>query len=575
MDRAELEALARRWIDGDPDPDTRAELARLLEAGDYDELEQRFALPLEFGTAGLRGIVGGGPARMNRAVVIRTTSAIARWLLDRVPDARALPVVLGWDGRLSSFAFAEDAAGVLAAAGIAVRYFDKPVPTPVVAFAARELGACAGIVITASHNPPEYNGYKVYGPEAMQISAPVDREIAERIVLVGAASEIRRLSGALSGASSRVTPLPAAMLDRYLGEIDRLRPPGAADRDFEIVYTPLHGVGAELAVRALEHAGFRRVRVVPAQAEPDGRFPSVRFPNPEEPGALDLALDLAAERAAPLILANDPDADRLAACVGSPAGGLLQLTGNQLGILLADFVLEHTPSAPRPLVVATVVSSPMIAAVAQHYGARFELTLTGFKWIWLAARRLEQAEGVRFAFGYEEALGYAAGRLVRDKDGISAALLFAELVAQGRARGESVLDRLQRLYRSHGLWVSTQLSIVRAGSSGRTDIERATALAADAPPAEIAGRRVERVRDFRKGGASRALWLGETLLVELDLEGGGRILVRPSGTEPKLKIYVDLRAELREDEVVSEREQAAQAEARALAASLAAALGLG
>jgi phosphomannomutase len=574
MDRAELEAVARRWIEGDPDPDTRAELARLLEAGDYGELEERFALPLEFGTAGLRGIVGAGPARMNRAVVIRTTSAIARWLLDRVPDARALPVVLGWDGRLSSFAFAEDVAGVLAAAGIPVRYFERPVPTPLVAFAARELGACAGIVITASHNPAEYNGYKVYGPEAMQISAPIDREIAELIELAGSAAEVRRLSGALAGASPLATPLPAAMLDRYLGEIDLLRPPGAADRDFEIVYTPLHGVGAELAVRALEQAGFRRVRVVPEQAEPDGRFPSVRFPNPEEPGALDLALGLAAESGAPLILANDPDADRLAACVGTPAGELVQLTGNQVGILLADFVLEHAPAAPQPLVVATIVSSPMIAALAQHHGARFEQTLTGFKWIWLAARRLEEAEGVRFAFGYEEALGYAAGRLVRDKDGISAALLFAELVAQGRAIRESVLERLARLYRRHGLWASTQLSIVLGGSSGRAQIERATALAADAPPAEIAGRRVERVRDFRKDGASRAPWLGETSLVELDLEGGARVLVRPSGTEPKLKIYVDLRAELGERDVLRECEHTAQTEARALAASLAGALGL-
>jgi phosphomannomutase len=572
MDRAELARAARSWIEGDPDAETRAELAALVAAGDYAELAERFARPLEFGTAGLRGIVGAGPARMNRAVVIRTTLGLAEWLLDRVPDARSLPVVLGWDGRSSSLAFAEAAAGVFANAGLNVRYFEEPVPTPLVAFAARELGACAGVVVTASHNPREYNGYKIYGPDAAQIASPIDAEIAQRIATAPSAAAIPRLASAFGGASPAVSVAPAALADRYLVELDALRPPGPANRDFDIVYTPLHGVGRKLAESALRRAGFHRLHVVPEQAEPDASFSTVRFPNPEEPGTLDLALALAARVGAELVLANDPDADRLAACVSTPAGRLLSLTGNQLGILLADFVLSYAPATPRPLIVATIVSSPMIAAVAAEHGARFELTLTGFKWIWLAARKLEQTEGVRFAFGYEEALGYAVGQLVRDKDGISAALLFAELVAHCRAQGQSVLERLESLQRRHGLWVSAQKSIVRPGSGGRADVERAAALVADEPPAELAGRKVASVRDFRSGGRRRAPWLGDAHLVELGLEGGGRVLVRPSGTEPKLKIYVDLRADLATHDNPSERERATVAEAHALADALATAL---
>jgi phosphomannomutase len=574
MISAELELAVRQWIDGDPDAETRAELTALLHAADEPELAERFAMPLAFGTAGLRGVVGAGPARMNRAVVMRVTRALADWLLQRVPDAKILPILLGWDGRASSRGFAEDTAGVLAAAGLTVRYFEQPVPTPLVAFAARELGACAAVVVTASHNPPEYNGYKVYGPAASQITPPIDREIAERIASGPPASAVPRIADAFGGKSPLVRPVPPTLAERYLAQLDALRGAGPADRDFALVYTPLHGVGRDLAERALRRAGFARLHVVAEQAEPDGRFPTLRFPNPEEPGSLDLALALGQRTGAELVLANDPDADRLGVCVSAPSGRFVQLTGNQIGILLADWVLSRAPPSPQPLVVATIVSSPMIAAVAAAHGARLELTLTGFKWIWLAALELERREGVRFAFGYEEALGYAAGRLVRDKDGISAALLFAELAASSRAAGHSVLERLDELYRRYGLWVSAQRSVVRPGTGGRVDIDRATDTAAERLPNVLGGRRVVSVRDFRKGGDTRAAWLGTAPLVELGLEGGGRVLVRPSGTEPKLKIYVDLPGALGASDSPRRCEERAVRRAQELAEELVAALGL-
>jgi phosphomannomutase len=570
FDREKLERAARSWIDGDPDPATRSELTTLLDAGNVAELTERLGGELEFGTAGLRGMVGAGPARMNRAVVIRTTRGLADYLLAKVRDARNLPVVLGYDGRVDSLRFAADAAGVLVAAGVPVRFFATPVPTPLVAYAARQLAATAAIVITASHNPPEYNGYKVYGSNAVQIVPPVDAEIAARIAAAGPANAIRRVEDALAHPSAGCEPIPDAMFERYLAELGALRPAVPAARDIGIVYTPLHGVGGRFVKRALAAAGYEKVHTVAEQAEPDGRFPTVRFPNPEEPGALDLALALAEKHDADLLLANDPDADRLAACVPTATGRWVPLSGNQIGLLLADYLLQNAAKTPRPLVVQSIVSSPMLAEVAAAYGAQAEQTLTGFKWIWTAALELEERGGVRFVFGFEEALGYSAGQLVRDKDGISTAVLFADLVSHCRASGQSVLDRLDALYRHHGLWVSIQKSIVAEGSEGLSRIERAMERVRSAPPVELGERRIKASIDYGSGAERRPRWLPATSLVALELEGGGRVLVRPSGTEPKLKIYVDLRVALKKDELLRQREEAATAEARVIADAAAA-----
>lgn len=565
---------ARAWIAQDPDPATRAELEALIASGDQQELRERMLAPLEFGTAGLRGVVGAGLSRMNRAVVIRATRGLADYVLARHPDARTLPVVVGYDGRLSSRQLAEDTVGVLVAAGIPVRFFDEPVPTPLVAYAARQLSATAAVVITASHNPPEYNGYKVYAANAAQIVPPVDVEISERIAAVTSAKDVPLEPGVMSG-HARAERVPDSFFDRYLAEVDAIRPRVERDQKLCIVYTPMHGVGWRFVKQTFERAGYSNVHVVAEQAEPDGRFPTVHFPNPEEPGALDLATALATEKKADLILANDPDADRLAVCIPTATGRYRQLTGNQVGLLLADFLLEHALRAPRPMVGSSIVSSPMLGSIAERYGARFEQTLTGFKWIWNAALDLEAQEGVRFAFGYEEALGYSVGRIVRDKDGVSAALLLADLAAHEQTQGGGLGERLERLYRKHGLWVSVQKSITRPGSEGLAEIERAMQVLKDQPPAALGGKRVSRVTDFRSGAESRPRWLPTTSLVALELEGGGRVLVRPSGTEPKLKIYVDLSVPLGEGERLSVKEEGATRDAQALASEIAAQVGLG
>lgn len=566
---------ARAWVAGDPDPRTRAELSALVEAGELAELTERMHAPLEFGTAGLRGIVGAGQNRMNRAVIIRTTRGLADYLLAHEPDARSRPVVVGFDGRLTSREFAEDTLGVLTAAGLTVRYFDAPVPTPMVAYAVRKLAAVAGIVITASHNPPEYNGYKVYASNGAQIIPPVDALIAGAIARVGAAAAVPRSAGALDLRRDHCEAVPHELFEAYLAELDAIRPKLDVERDFAIVYTPLHGVGWRYAAEAFAHASYHRVEVVAEQAEPDGNFPTVRFPNPEEPGALELAKALASERGAELVVANDPDADRLAVCVPAPGGGFKQLTGNQVGLLLADFMLEHAPGGVRPLVISSIVSSPMLGDVARAYGARFEQTLTGFKWIWNAALELERGGEGTFVFGYEEALGYSVGPLVRDKDGISAAVMFADLARACAARGESVLERLAGLYRRHGLWVSLQKSVVRPGTEGHAEIARAMDRLGRATPRELSGHRVSRATDYRSGGAERPRYLPDTSLVALALEGGSRVLVRPSGTEPKLKIYVDLRMALAAGADLAELEARALREAAGLAAAMIGFLELG
>ncbi|MFA9430530.1 phospho-sugar mutase [Egicoccus sp. AB-alg2] len=564
----DLQARASAWIAGDPDESTRAELQALLDAGDQAELLERVGVGLEFGTAGLRGIVGAGTNRMNRAVVRRTSRGLADHLLATVPGAAERGVVVGFDARVDSEEFAREAVAVFAGAGLKVRWFPSPRPTPLVAYAQRVLDAAAAVVITASHNPPEYNGYKVYAEGAAQIVPPTDAAIAAAIEAAGPAVDIP-LADPL--ASELVAPVPAEVVDRYLGELAAARPdtPGP---DLTIVYTPLHGVGGELVQRAMGEAGFHDLHLVPSQAEPDGRFPTVRFPNPEEPGAMDAALELAREVDATLVLANDPDADRLAAAVPDGNGGYRLLTGNQIGVLLTDHLLAGT-DADRPLVVASIVSTPMFRDVAAKYGAHAEFTLTGFKWICAAARDLERAEGRSFVYGFEEALGSSVGTVVRDKDGIGAAVAFAGLARSLAAEGRTVRDRLEELYRRHGLWVSHQHSITRPGSAGLAEIAQAMAVLETQVPEELAGQQVLSSLDYRVGAEERPPWLEAHDMVALELTDG-RALIRPSGTEPKLKIYVDLRGELRPDEDLDTRAEELLQRAAAVATDLAAFVGL-
>jgi phosphomannomutase len=527
---------ARSWIGSDPDLSTRAELEEIVEEGDTEELESRMNTILEFGTAGIRGKVGAGPGRMNRAVVIRTTHGLAQYLLSASDEVGR--VVLGFDARPTSRQFAEDAAGVLAAAGIPVLYFPTITPTPLVAYAAKHLLAGAGVVVTASHNPPEDNGYKVYGPDAAQIVSPMDVAIQHRIEDAPGASDIERIDGAFGSAPSLVVPVPADILDCYWEEVAATRS-RTSGSDLKVIYTPIHGVGRDTLFDLMDRAGHTGIEAVPEQAEPDGTFPTVDFPNPEEPGALDLALDLARSKSADLIVANDPDADRLAVVI--PEGREWRpLSGNEIGVLLGDYVLRNDASPGQAILSSSIVSSPMLAQIAHSYGARHSQTLTGFKWIVRAGLTLQAETGGRFVFGYEEALGFTIGSTVRDKDGLSAALIFTDLVADLRDEGRTVVDRLHDLWREHGLWVSGQTSIASTGPDWLEDMRTVVDRLGEAPPSELGGLAVTAVTDYRRNAEQRPPWLGEQALVELTLGERGRVLVRPSGTEPKLKIYVDL-----------------------------------
>ncbi len=560
---------AKEWIDGDPDPATRHELAALIEADRLDELSERMNGTLAFGTAGLRGRVEAGSNRMNRAVVIKTTRGLADYLIGRYGASPDQPVVVGRDARLSSPQFMEDTIGVLTAAGIPVRFWEGEMPTPVVAYTGKVVGAIASIVITASHNPPNDNGYKVYDANAAQIVPPIDRSIAAAIDEVGPANEVPRIEGP----TGLATPIDVELFQRYLTDVDAVRPPARGDVPLRVVYTPLHGVGWQSVRAAMRRAGYEDVHPVPEQVEPDGTFPTVTFPNPEEEGALDLALDLAAARQADVVIANDPDADRLAAAVPTESGWRA-LTGNQIGQLLAHYILGRWSGDGRAIVINSIVSSPMLQVIAEAHGAQFETTLTGFKWIANAALDLEAAGAGQFVFGYEEALGYTVGPVVRDKDGISAAVVFADLMADAKASGRSAEDLLEGLAAAYGLSSSTQLSIVRPGSSGKAEIDQAMQLLADEIPDELAGRRVTDSTDFRQGAEDRPRWLPAAALVVLTLEDGTRVLVRPSGTEPKLKIYVDIRAERDPATALFDQDSALVAEAGRIADAMAKFLGL-
>jgi len=513
---ADLLARARAWLAEDPDPETRAELEALIEAAEggdpaaTTDLADRFSGPLEFGTAGLRGALGAGPHRMNRAVVIRAAAGLAAFLADAAAQG---PVVIGYDARTNSDVFARDTAEVVTGAGFEALLMPRPLPTPVLAHAIQDLGCCAGVMVTASHNPPQDNGYKVYLGDGSQIVPPADTGIAEHIASVGALADVPR--------GDRGTVLGDAVIERYVEATVGVVAPGP--RELDLVYTPLHGVGGDVVLDVLARAGFAAPAVVPAQAAPDPAFPTVAFPNPEEPGAMDLALALAAERDADLVVANDPDADRCAAAVPDRAapGGWRMLRGDEAGALLGHALLSTGRTGTY---AASIVSSTLLGKLAAAAGQAYEETLTGFKWI-------GRVEGL--AYGYEEALGYCVDPAhVKDKDGVSALLLLCDLAARTKAEGRTLTDLLDDLALAHGLHATDQLS-VRVSDLG--EIAAAMRRLRESPPAELGGLSVEAADDLALGGAG----LPPTEGLRYRLAEGARVVVRPSGTEPKLKCYLE------------------------------------
>jgi phosphomannomutase len=531
-DLTELMAAARRWSADDPDPVTRAELGELLarsEAGDAPalaELRDRFDGRLEFGTAGLRGELGAGPRRMNRVLVAQAAAGLAAYLLQRT---RHPTVVIGYDGRHNSDVFARDTAELMRGAGVHATLLPRALPTPVLAFAVRHLDASAGVMVTASHNPARDNGYKVYlgGADAgSQIVPPSDGEIATEIVRVASGS-IRELPR-----STDYEVAGESVLDEYVARTAALAsaPPSSSpsSSSLRFVYTPLHGVGWETAAAVFTAAAFAPPITVDAQLQPDPDFPTVAFPNPEEPGALDLAFATARSNGAELVIANDPDADRLAVGVPDPAtaGGWRRLSGNEVGWLLgwrAARTLDAAGTVDATL-ACSLVSSPALGAVARHYRLNFSETLTGFKWI---------SRVGRLAFGYEEALGYLVDPdKVRDKDGISAAVQVVELFAELAASGVTLEQHLDEFAELFGGYASGQISV---RFSSLADIGLTMARLRRELPAHVGGIRVSQIDDFADGFGAYP----PSDILRFHLEGGGRVIVRPSGTEPKLKCYLD------------------------------------
>jgi phosphomannomutase len=509
-------------------------------------LTDRFGSSLEFGTAGLRGALGAGPNRMNRVVVIRAAAGLATYVNARGGSS----VVIGYDARHKSDVFARDTAEVMAGAGLRALVLPRPLPTPVLAFAIRHLGADAGVMVTASHNPPQDNGYKVYLGDGSQIVPPADAEISAEIAAVGPLASVPR--------GDDWETLGEEVLEAYLDRAASLVDP-ASPRDLLIVYTPLHGVGRDVVLAAFGRAGFTAPTVVTRQGDPDPEFSTVAFPNPEEPGAIDLALAAAVEHDVDLVLANDPDADRCAVAVPDPqaAAGWRMLRGDEVGALLAAHLVQRDPSI-KGTFATSIVSSSLLSRIADAHGLGYCETLTGFKWI-------SRVEDLRY--GYEEALGYCVDPDgVRDKDGVSAALLVAELAATLKADGRALTDLLDDLARQHGLHATDQLSVRVEDVSL---IDDAMARLRAEPPTTFGGRAVESAEDLAVGSED----LPPTDGLRYRLADGGRVVVRPSGTEPKLKAYLEVVVPVAGDDVVAAR-RTAEDDLAAIKRDVAAALAL-
>ena len=512
---AALVEEVKAWIADDPDPVTAAHLQALLDAGDEAALKPLFSGFLQFGTAGLRGPIGAGPSCMNRAVVGRAAAGIAAYMTKRGMKS----VVIGRDARYGSEDYTQESAEILSGAGMDVYILPRPLPTPVLAFATSHLKCDVGIMVTASHNPPQDNGYKVYiGPEAdgieyasSQIINPTDGFIAADIDAVTSLKSLPR--------GNNWTILGEEVISEYIARTVKLAPrPG----DIKVVYTAMHGVGTETVQRVFNHAGFATLILVDEQCTPDPDFPTVAFPNPEEPGAIDLALAKARDFGADLVIANDPDADRCAAAINDPKVGWRMLRGDELGVIFGEWIAR---TQPKGTMGNSIVSSSALRKIAAHYNVDFKEVLTGFKWL----AKIED-----LAYGYEEAIGYAVdSETVNDKDGVSAAIFLTQIAMDLKRDGLTLANLLDEVWDRHGFHGTEQISIRVADMSA---ITRLLAGLRQNPPAEIAGRKVDSIDDL----AAPKDGLPPTDGLRIWLSGGIRMIVRPSGTEAKMKCYIEV-----------------------------------
>ncbi len=583
MDRAVIEARARAYVEAETDAGFRAEVEELLRRGDWAELEDRFYTDLEFGTGGLRGVIGGGSNRMNTLVVARATQGLCDYL-KAVRAGQELSAAIAYDSRRYSREFAEAAALVFAGNGVRAWLFPGMRPTPMLSFAVRRLGCQTGIVVTASHNPPAYNGYKAYWDDGSQVVPPHDQGIIERVKAV---SEVRSMGRAQALESGLLRMIGQDIDDAYVDMVkaELFRPalikemgPGV-----KIVYSPLHGTGAMPFERVMGGLGLD-VKTVPEQREGDGNFPTVSYPNPEEAAALKMALDLGAREGADVVMATDPDADRLGIAVPDGRGGYSLLSGNQLGALLMDYVLlsrrELGTMPAKPVVVKSIVTTSLQDRVAASYGVELDECLTGFKWIADLMRRYEtDGSGRTYVFGSEESYGFLVEREVRDKDGISAAAMTVEMTIYWRSRGKGLMERLAELYKEHGYFAELALSRAFKGAQGMQTMRSLMDGLRARQPLSFGGLAVERLRDIREGrewlaadpNKARSLPWPSSDVLQWFLADGSWVTARPSGTEPKIKFYACVRAGT--EDGLEAAKAAAKGKAEAIKADLEAILG--
>ncbi|MEP0842117.1 MAG: phospho-sugar mutase [Phycisphaerae bacterium] len=558
-----IETAVRQWL-ADPviAEQDKAEIRALLEAGDEKELADRFYRELEFGTAGLRGLIGAGLNRVNVYTVGQATQGLANHIARQGESARRAGVAIAYDCRRMSDLFARRTAEVLAANGITAYLFEQLRPTPELSFAVRYLQCAAGVVITASHNPPAYNGYKVYGADGVQIIPPQDAAIIAEVRRVGGFAHVRHMDYADGVARGLIRPILREVDEAFLQAVQTSCLDPQAVREYgpriKIVYTALHGTGGQLIPEALRRRGFSQVLEVPEQARPDGEFPTVQSPNPEEQEALALAVKLAERVDADVVIGTDPDADRMGVAIRTPAGGYELLTGNQTGALLTWYTCENLKAAGRfpdnAAVISTIVSGDLMKEIGRGYGAEVIEVLTGFKWIGAKVAEFE-AQGTpgrpsrTYLFGSEESYGYMPATYVRDKDAVTSAACFADLAATAAAHGRSIYGILEDLYRRFGCFQESALNVTLPGPEGAARIQAIMATLRGRPPRAVAGTAVQRVGDLKSGEIREAATgavtgrydLPASDVILLYLADGGKVIARPSGTEPKIKFYILVR----------------------------------
>ena len=568
--REEYEGWLKRFAN---DAETVQELQSI--AGDEKEIEDRFYTELAFGTGGLRGVLGMGTNRMNVYNIRRATMGLAHYL--QAQGIADKGVVIAFDSRIKSDVFAKETALTLAAAGIKAYLFDALRPVPILSYAVRHLGTAAGVVITASHNPPQYNGYKVYASDGAQI-APEAADAVTGFIRALAYEQCQPMAEAEAREKGLLQIVGNREVDdAYIAMVKTLaqRPELLEKRgkDLNIVYTPLHGSGNVPVRRLLHELGVSHVTVVPQQEKPDGRFPTVTAPNPEDPAAFKLAIPLANEVGATTVFGTDPDCDRLGAAVRDGQGNFHTLTGNQIACLMLDHILKSRQEKgileKNGAVVKSVVSTELARAICEHYGVKMVEVLTGFKFIGEKIQQFEETGDYTFLFGFEESFGYLSGTQVRDKDGVNASLLLCEATCACMERGETLYDALQRLYRQYGYFKETGLSVVLPGKDGVEKMQAIMAGLRQTPPAELAGLRVTAVRDFLRGVRTEGekeepLDFPKSNVLYFELEGGNWVCIRPSGTEPKIKLYIATRAQ--DQAAADERNAALSAAAKAMLA---------